>query len=76
MVKALGCQVKGPGFESHHGKKFGKIFGGKKLPAVLCLHDGSPDDGCAPQLVKEHVWTIGTCPTNILLSDLSCIICM
>ena len=25
----------------------------KKKPAILCLHDGSPDDGSAPQLVKK-----------------------
>ena len=25
----------------------------KKKPAILCLHDGSPDDGSAPQLVKR-----------------------
>ena len=24
MVKALACQVEGPGFKSHHGKKFRK----------------------------------------------------
>ena len=69
MVKALACRVEGPGFESHHGKRFGKVlekvsvkkkksFGGKKMfrkkrPAILCLHDGSPDDGSAPQLVKR-----------------------
>ena len=26
MVKALACQVEGPGFESDHGKSFGKSF--------------------------------------------------
>ena len=25
----------------------------KNQPAILCLHDGSPDDGSAPQLVKR-----------------------
>ena len=25
----------------------------KKRPAILCLHEGSPDDGSAPQLVKR-----------------------
>ena len=31
MVKALACRVEGPGFESHHGKKFRlKSFGKKK----------------------------------------------
>ena len=25
----------------------------KSQPAILCLHDGSPDDGSAPQLVKR-----------------------
>ena len=59
MVKALACQVEGPGFKSHHGKSFGKSFDKKKKkkkkkrPAILCLHDGSPDDGSAPQLVKR-----------------------
>ena len=27
MVKALACLVEGPGFESHHGKSFGKSLG-------------------------------------------------
>ena len=40
------------------GKKFRKKFRKKKKkkkkrPAILCLHDGSPDDGSAPQLVKR-----------------------
>ena len=29
MVKALACQVEGPGFECHHGKNFGKSVGKK-----------------------------------------------
>ena len=60
MVKALACQVEGPGFKSHYGKSFGKVLEKKKKkkkkkkkPAILCLHDGSPDDGSAPQLVKR-----------------------
>ena len=57
MVKALTCRVEGPGFESHHGKSFGKKVSVKKFPkkkpAILCLHDGSPDDGSAPQLIKR-----------------------
>ena len=48
MVKALAWRVEGPGFKSHHGKSFGK-----KRPAILCLHDGSLDDGSAPQLIKR-----------------------
>ena len=83
-----------------HGKSFGKKFRlkkkkkkvsvqkkKKKKPAILCLHDGSPDDRSAPQLIKrlgfvlsclydwvyikEHVWTVGTCPTTILLSTVT-----
>ena len=54
MVKALACRVEGPGFESHHGKSFGKVSEKKKKkkkkPAILCLHDGSPDDGVLPNL--------------------------
>ena len=61
MVKALTCRVEGPRFESDHGKRFRKKFRlkvskkrkRKKTPAILCLHDGSPNDGCAPQLVKK-----------------------
>ena len=26
----------------------------KKRPAILCLHDGSLDDGSAPQLIKRQ----------------------
>ena len=26
--------------------------------------------------IKEHVWTVGTCPTTTLLPDLSCIVCI
>ena len=61
MVKAHACQVEGPRFKSHHGKFEKK----KKKPAILCLHDGSPDDGSAFQLIKGggggdcHVYIIG-----------------
>ena len=34
-------------------RKNKKIIKNKKRPAILCLHDGSPDDGSAPQLVKR-----------------------
>ena len=30
----------------------GKVWGVGGKPASLCVHDGSPDDGSAPQLVK------------------------
>ena len=61
MDKALTCQVEGPGFKSHQGKvsekvsvkSFGKSFDKKKKAAILCLHDGSLDDGSAPQLIKR-----------------------
>ena len=67
MVKALACRVEGPRFKSHHGKSFRKKKKKKKKktqPAILCLHDGSPDDGSDPQLVKRpgvcyHVYMIG-----------------
>ena len=42
MINA--CRVEGPGFESHHGKTFGKSF--KK-------NDGSPDNGSVSQLIKR-----------------------
>ena len=58
MVKALACRVEGPRFKSHHGKSFEKVSvkkvsEKKSQPAILCLHDGSPDDRSAPQLVKR-----------------------
>ena len=58
MVKALACRVEGPGFKSHLGKVSEKVSvqkkkKKKKRPAILCLHDGSPDDGSAPQLIKR-----------------------
>ena len=56
MVKALACQVEGPRFESHHGKVLEKVsvkIALEKKPAILCLHDGIPDDRSAPQLVKR-----------------------
>ena len=53
MVKVLACQAEGPGFESDQGKVSVKKFWKKKLPAILCLHDGSPDDGSAPQPIKR-----------------------
>ena len=60
MVKALACRVKGPGsnltwekFRKKFQKKKKKKKKKKKRPAILCLHDGSPDDGSAPQLVKR-----------------------
>ena len=34
-------------------KKFRLKKKKKKRPAIFCLHDGSPDDGSAPQLVKR-----------------------
>ena len=62
MVKVLAYRVAGPGFESDHGKSFRKVLEKnvlvksfkkkKKKLAILCLHDGSPDDGSTPQLVK------------------------
>ena len=70
MVKALACRVKGPGsnltwekFRKKFRKKKKKKKKKKKRPAILCLHDGSPDDGSAPQLVKGwgvcyHVYMI------------------
>ena len=47
MVKALACRVEGPRFQSHPGKF------GEKIPAILGLHDGSPDDKSVPQLIKR-----------------------
>ena len=56
------AEWKVPGSNLTTGKSFGKKFRllskkkkkKKKIrPAILCLHDGSPDDGSAPQLVKR-----------------------
>ena len=82
-----------PGLNLTMGKVFEKFWlkSLKKRPAILCLHDGSPDDGSAPQLIKrlgvcyhvymisahkEHVWTIRTCPTTILLSAVTMCECV
>ena len=52
------AEWKVPGSNITTGKSFGyyqkkKKKKKKKRPAILCLHDGSPDDGSAPQLVKR-----------------------
>ena len=66
-------RVKGPRFQYHHGK-----FG--KTPSHLCLHDKwqefFPTHKKARVFaimsvwlvhIKEHVWTVRTCPTTTLL---------
>ena len=49
------AEWKVPGLNLTMGKVSVKKFWKKKKkrPAILCLHDGSPDDGSAPQLVKR-----------------------
>ena len=60
MAKWLRCLLaewKVPGSNLTMGKVLEKVsvkkFQKKKRPAILCLHDGSPDDGRAPQLIKR-----------------------
>ena len=64
------AEWKVPGSNLTMGKVLKKVsikkFRKKKAsqPAILCLHDGRPDDGSAPQLVKRpgvcyHIYMIG-----------------
>ena len=90
MVKALACRVEGPGFKSDHGKSFGKKKKKKaSYPLLAWWKSGWRE--CSPTRkkgrvcaimsiwlvhIKEHVWTIGTCPTTILLSTITMCECV
>ena len=91
MVKAFIAEWKVLGLNLTMEKFQLKVWN-KSQPAILCLHDGSPDDGSTPQLIKkagvcaimsmwlvhikEHVWTIGKCPTTVLLSAVTMCECV
>ena len=51
--KVLGSNLTMGKVSEKVSEKKKKKFREKKRPAILCLHDGSPDDRSAPQLVKR-----------------------
>ena len=91
MVKALACRVEGPRFESHHGKSSEKKKKKKLASYPLLAWWKSGWRECSPTRkkagvcaimsiwlvhIKEHVWTVGTCPTTILLSTVNMCECV
>ena len=74
MVKAIACWTEGSRFKSHHAPEVGHhpLLAQWKFGWQKCSPTRKKARVCAVTSmwlvhIKEHVWTVGTCPTTILL---------